>query len=64
MFQMKLISNVHRFALPLNKFHFFFVQLPPYNETVSCGIKSTGKFHDGKKSRFFFFLNFKVVTLS
>lgn len=27
-----------------------FVQLPPYNETVSCGIKSTGKFHHGKKS--------------
>ncbi|NWI85606.1 UBP10 hydrolase, partial [Pitta sordida] len=25
------------------------VQLPPYNETVSCGIKSTGKFHDGEE---------------
>lgn len=60
MFQMKLISNVNRVALSLNKFRFFFVQLPPYNETTSCGIKSTGKFHDGKKSSSFFFKNLKL----
>ncbi|KAM6430116.1 ubiquitin carboxyl-terminal hydrolase 10 isoform 2-T2 [Liasis olivaceus] len=25
------------------------VELPPYNETISCGLKSTGELHDGKK---------------
>ncbi|KFR05586.1 Ubiquitin carboxyl-terminal hydrolase 10, partial [Opisthocomus hoazin] len=25
------------------------VELPPYNETVSCGIKTTGKFHSGEE---------------
>ncbi|XP_070808930.1 ubiquitin carboxyl-terminal hydrolase 10 isoform X5 [Pituophis catenifer annectens] len=25
------------------------VELPPYNDTISCGLKSTGELHDGKK---------------
>lgn len=50
MFLMKLMSDANSVALSLNKFHFFFAQLPPYNDTVSCGIKSTGKLHNGKKS--------------
>ncbi|NXE89151.1 UBP10 hydrolase, partial [Menura novaehollandiae] len=55
----------YRFALPLNKFHFFFVQLPPYNETVSCGIKSTGKFHDGEEyQRIEFGVNEVIETQS
>ncbi|NXV16583.1 UBP10 hydrolase, partial [Cepphus grylle] len=41
------------------------VQLPPYNETVSCGIKSTGKFHDGEEyQRIEFGVNEVIETQS
>ncbi|KAM4639100.1 ubiquitin carboxyl-terminal hydrolase 10 isoform 6-T7 [Amazona ochrocephala] len=41
------------------------VELPPYNETVSCGIKSVGKFHDGEEyQRIEFGVNEVIETQS